>query len=209
MPQTTLSRPLLQYGYWLTSATLSAPLAGMAVIILIRQPIFSIERRPMLFIFWCCFEVIIWIARWIALRRLRAIDGWRNSIGWPTLSGELLVFGMFSGQLTLNDSSRMIDTIGFGLGLAGLFCLFFWAIAHARYGAWWVVRAFIYAVGSLAIGILLLASTLALASVSRKTPMLASYPLLADMISCLSAGAVYGVLSGVALAYPSRHKHEW
>ena len=97
----------------------------------------------------------------------------------------------------------MIDTIGFGLGLAGLFCLFTWAIRHARPGTWWVVHALVYAIGSLAIGLLLVTSVLVLVSVSRTTPLFSSHPLLADVLSCLSAGAVYSVLSGVALAYPS------
>jgi hypothetical protein len=163
----------------------------MIVTILVRQPIFSIDGPATLVIFWCCFEVVIWIARWIALYRLQAIDDWRSSIGWPTLGGELLVFGMFSGQLTVNDLSKMIDTIGFGLGLAGLFCLFTWAIRHARPGTWWVVQALVYAIGSLAIGLLLVTSVLALVSVSRTTTLFSSHPLLADVLSCLSAGALY------------------
>src|SRR5262249_12522780 len=138
MPRTTFYPPLLQYVYWFLSATLGATLAGLVVAPLVRQPIFSIEGHATRFIFWCSFEAVIWIARWIALYRLQATDDWRSSIGWPTLGGELLVFGMFSGQLPVNDSSKIIDTIGFGLGLAGLFCLFTWAIRHARPSTWWV-----------------------------------------------------------------------
>jgi len=38
---------------------------------------------------------------------------------------------------------------------------------------------------------------LVVVSTSRTAPMLLSYPLLADMLSTISAGALYGLLSGV------------
>ena len=147
MPRTNLSHPLLRYGYWFLSVTLGATLAGMLMSVLAKLPMFWVEGHPALFISWCYFELVIWIARWIALYRLQAIDNWRSSIGWPTHAGELLVFAMFSAQLGINDLSKIIDTIGFGLGLAGQFCLFGWAIGRARPGTWWVVGALVYAIG--------------------------------------------------------------